>query len=557
MSRAAKHAGQNGHPANNGHVDRVSMLLEQTRERAELGLLAGIAFDLSLLKQHTLTPELARKLIADPLRLKLLHSLMLFAASNPAATSAPASALCRFMTGNGSLRALLRLNDAAIDPDTISQAELVAIFQSGPYDAQIFAGNLQMLRAAAFERERRPALSHLDQFVGTPSEFSAEADAKLAELKALAGLHEERSPFEVISAAELATNEYPLNYMIPGILVERQPFVVGGAKKSLKTTLLIALVLALSSGCKFLNEFYVTRRYRCGLMSGESGLATIKETSERIARTTNWPNLADYDLVYSTDLPKLGTPDVARRLIRFIRDNGLEFLAFDPLYLAMQAGDGAGNLYAMGDRFAPLAEVIAETGCTIGPAHHGRKVQKSDFTRFQPPELDDLSFAGISEFVRQWLLIGRREEYDPSNGGHHALWLVAGGSAGHSGLWAMDVDEGTRQTPGGRFWEVTVNNALEARQEQQQAREAAKAAKAEERRQQDEQKLLEAYERFPNGATGADLGGLFGWNGVKFAAMNAVLLQRGDVVRVTIPKGVKGNRSWDGFRHKKFDQQDQ
>src|SRR5687767_13403037 len=93
---------------------------------------------------------------------------------------------------------------------------------------------------------------------------------------------------------------------------------------------------------------------------------------------------------------------------------------------------------------------------------------------FQPPELEDIAWSGFQEWCRQWLLVGRREKYEPGTGSHR-LWLNVGGSAGHSALWALDIEEGKLPN---RTWEVNVMHADEARQEVTERKEEAKQAKA-------------------------------------------------------------------------------
>ena len=93
-----------------------------------------------------------------------------------------------------------------------------------------------------------------------------------------------------------------------------------------------------------------------------------------------------------------------------------------------------------------MSKVCADTGCMMILAHHTRKTKVDPFA---PPELEDIAWAGFQEFARQWLLVGRREAYEPGTG-NHRLWLSVGGSAGHTALWAVDIDEGTRDTFDGR-----------------------------------------------------------------------------------------------------------
>ena len=45
--------------------------------------------------------------------------------------------------------------------------------------------------------------------------------------------------------------------------------------------------------------------------------------------------------------------------------------------------------------------------------------------------------SGIGEWARQWLLLQRRCPYQSD--GNHELWMRCGGSAGHAGLYAVDI----------------------------------------------------------------------------------------------------------------------
>src|SRR4051812_48764587 len=88
----------------------------------------------------------------------------------------------------------------------------------------------------------------------------------------------------VIDSTQFARAEFPRSWLVDSLLVEGQATVIGGPKKSLKTSIAIDLAISLAIGAKFLNHFLVRRPVRVLILSGESGEATIQETAKRICQ---------------------------------------------------------------------------------------------------------------------------------------------------------------------------------------------------------------------------------------------------------------------------------
>ena len=313
------------------------------------------------------------------------------------------------------------------------------------------------------------------------------------------------SPFEfhALTSAELNAGNFELEYLIEGLLVKGQPGVIAGPRKCLKTNLSVDLTLSLASGSPFLARFPVARPVRVGLMSGESGAATMQETARRIAVSKGLV-LDDCEFArWSFDVPQLANFLHVEALRRYIERHRLEVLILDPTYLMMTTlGDNAGNLFVVGNLLKVLGDLAQQTGCTPILCHH---LKKGVADPYEPAELENIAWAGFQEYVRQWFLLNRRIRYDPDRGGHHELWLSVGGSAGHSGLWGLNIDEGTRQSPGGRYWDATLVSAHDAYEERHEAAEAASEAqkqKQQERREDKQrQAVLRAMARFPDGET--------------------------------------------------------
>ena len=218
------------------------------------------------------------------------------------------------------------------------------------------------------------------------------------------------------------------------------------------------------------------------ILSGESGLSVLQETARRVCKSKG-VCLADVDnLIWSDWLPRLDSTKHLEMLAQTIQETGCEVLFLDPVYLAMPGAD-AGNLFVQGTMLRRVSEICQEHSVCPILLHHLRKRGKGDHS-FDPPELDDLSWSGFSEFARQWWLIGRREPYEPGTG-EHKVWLSIGGSAGHSALWAVDIDEGVSGLP--RYWKVAFSTPDEALTEKKVG--------------SIRQRLLDAAREFPEGET--------------------------------------------------------
>lgn len=361
--------------------------------------------------------------------------------------------------------------------------------------------------------------------------------------------------FPVVTAKELCDSEHDLEYLIDGMLVRGQNCILAGPKKTLKTNLAIALALRLAvGGYLFRGErwtrYHVPKPVRVAIMSGESGAATIKETAMREARSMGW-GLDQIDgLLFCFSIPNLSSPEHLQALRQFVKENKIEVLFLDPAYLMLPVGDAAGNLFIVGGLLMELNKLSQETGLTVVLLHHLRK-QIIDPSK--PPELEDIAWAGFQEFARQWILIGRRTPYNPERGGHHELWMNLGGSAGHSGLIGLDIDEGTRQDEGGRIWQVNAITAEEARyraaEEAEERKQGKKDRQFDATRASNREKVLAVLQKYPEGETKNRLAVDSRLNWKNLAVALEELQDEGTVEACEFSRdGETGGRKCKGFR---------
>ncbi|HQR42532.1 MAG TPA: AAA family ATPase, partial [Gemmatales bacterium] len=292
------------------------------------------------------------------------------------------------------------------------------------------------------------------------------------------------------------TSSFNRRWLIKGLLVADQPGVIGGAKKMLKTSIMIAMAISMASGKAFLKKFDVPEKMRVAVFSGESGDSTIQETAKRICESMK-VDLSTLDILWGFDLPQLGKSEELGHLGKLIREKEIKVIFIDPLYLCLLGGRtdvSPSNLFQMGPLLKEIAKVCLDAGATPLLVHHctmGSGKKKSN------PDLSDLSFAGIQEFVRQWVMIGRRNAFVPGSG-RHDLCLQVGGSAGQSGEWPLTIREGRlAEDFTGRYWKTSFPTSEDLADE----RKSRSQNKAREELRKNCKKVIQVLKKHPDGET--------------------------------------------------------
>jgi hypothetical protein len=286
---------------------------------------------------------------------------------------------------------------------------------------------------------------------------------------------------------EFMGRRFDHDWLVAKVLVKGQTTVIGGPKKALKSSIGIDLALSLSSGKPFLGTFEVNKVRKVALITAESGAATVQNAMRRIAKERGiaYPQKMLY---LRFRMPRLGDDKALKELRTDLKRLGAEVVVFDPLYLALAGSTdtNAANLYSIGPLILNAAKVCLDVGATPIFLHHTTKASHALKGRHgEALDLDDLAFSGIAEACRQWWVLSHRTEFDPDSG-TSKLWMRVGGSAGHAGLYALDVCEGVMlEDFSGRGWKVTVQPASRAIEAEKKDREIKKvAAKQQKERQQ-------------------------------------------------------------------------
>ncbi len=187
----------------------------------------------------------------------------------------------------------------------------------------------------------------------------------------------------------------------------------------------------------------------------------------------------------------------------------------------------------MGELLRSMGDVFDECGATLILVHH---VKSTIADPFRPTELGDIAWAGFKEWAAQWLLLSRREPYEPGTGVHE-LFMSVGGRLGHTGLHAVDIDEGEFEQGTERGWDVSVRKPDEVRGEAHNRRREAKEEKDRLDSEAYQAKVVEVLVKHSSGLTKRGIRDRTGIGGPKVDAALAALLDSEDVEEIKVQVG--------------------
>jgi hypothetical protein len=337
-----------------------------------------------------------------------------------------------------------------------------------------------------------------------------------------ASIEDREGKFAGRSAAELwDTIDEEVDWLVEGVIAGDQPTIFGAKQKSLKTTLLADLAVALATGTPWLGKFAIPHQRRVLFITGES---SDKGSMKRIRRAVESRGLGREDLgdelrIETVNFPNLPSEEDCFAVRSVVQKLKIEVVIVDPLYMGLQ-GINASNLMEVGPSLRRFMECCKPAAIIL--AHHVKKTTNYD----DAPNLEDLSQAGIAEFAGNYWMMGRLSEY--LGDGKHELAVRYGGRDDQFGLFKMDFDE--------EEWSANWMELQEWR------------AKAESDKEDD--KLLKAAAVYENQkelvrAKTAGVDEPFSANTIsqngKFKPVLERMVEDGFVERAETPKGRRGN----------------
>jgi len=251
------------------------------------------------------------------------------------------------------------------------------------------------------------------------------------------GLGDQPTSFDGVDASDLEDfASEPVNWLVTDILSSDQPILFGARSKGGKTTMLADLSVSLATNTPWLGHFAVPRLRRVLFITGESNNRAASRRIKKAlsARGLGFADLTEKMRVEAVRFPQLPDRNHRDQITRIVEKHQTDVVIIDPLYR------GLGGLDT--NRMAEVGQAIVEFSKACCPAslvisHHSTKSAAREYGN--PPELEDMTGAGIAESCGNWWLLARNEQY--IGDGIHDLCVRFGGRDEQAGLKRIVFNE--------------------------------------------------------------------------------------------------------------------
>jgi hypothetical protein len=243
--------------------------------------------------------------------------------------------------------------------------------------------------------------------------------------------------FAGVDAADLAdcVNE-EVDWVVSNVFSADQTTLFGARSKATKTTQLAELSVALATCTDWLGAFTVPRARRTLFITGEANNRAISRRLDRAcrARGKTLSDLRGMLRVEAIDFPQLPSAADRAAVARTVAEFGTEVVIVDPLYRGL-AGLDSGRVTEIGGAIVEFAHACRPAKLIL--SHHCTKMAAREYGK--PPELEDMTGAGVAECCGNWWLIGRNAPYEFD--GMHDLCVAFGGRDEQAGSRRILFDE--------------------------------------------------------------------------------------------------------------------
>lgn len=258
-------------------------------------------------------------------------------------------------------------------------------------------------------------------------------------------------PPRIIAFKDLRQYAGSIEWLAEDVLVSGQLATITGPMKSMKTGVSLDLAVSLATGSPFLGQFIIPKTRRVLVHTAEIGLSVAVNKLDAICEGKRICPFDEIDGAFlSSSVPRLKSDVQLAQLAKDIEEHNIDVLVIDPLGLAAGGADSR-MLIEMGELLERVLRICNKRRCTLVIDHHANRTAGVG----EPLTLNNISGAGVAEFARQWILLSHSQPYSH---GLARLWMNVGGSAGHCGLYKVEINEGMQdgELLENRKWDVQV-----------------------------------------------------------------------------------------------------